>query len=192
MSEAIPAPFRSGIARQSYVVTAHMIYWMSEELERLAEEYAKKLGFIEPAGGRMGEHRMALPDPSEEEVHTANAFLEQIWEDLPDADTSEWGDKRDHIEMGYEFGYTLPLHDLRDLLEDPGKHYFEKYENLPEGKEWPDANENWLKREILEVVLHSQWGNRRCREEMSGDPDHLIVLCKMGLEDSIKDLKRRL
>jgi len=163
---------------------------MGEELERLAEQYAKRLGFIEPEGGRIGEHRMALPDPSEELLQGAKSFLEQIWEDLPDADTSDWGEKSEHLEMGYEFGYTLPFHDLRDLLEDPQKHYFEKYEG--EAQLRPEMNEDWLKKEIFEVIVHSRWGNRRCREEMSGDPEHLIVLCKMGFEDAVKDVEKKL
>lgn len=165
---------------------------MGEELESLAEEYAKKFGFIEPEGGRIGKHRLALPDPPEELLRSAKSFLEQIWEDLPDADTSDWGQKSEHIEMGYEFGYSLPLHDLRDFLEDPNTYYYKKYENLPEGKEWPEADQDWLKAEVLEVLEHSKWGNRRCREEMSGDPEHLIVLCKMGFEDALKDVEKKL
>ncbi len=109
----------------------------------------------------------------------AKRWLESLWEDLPDADTSDWGPLEEHVEMGYDFGYSLSIGDVKEVIENQ-LNVFEKYTEK--------INQNWVIFMLADAIESSKWDSKRCKEEMEGDPSHLIALCRIGLEDGIEAL----
>lgn len=111
----------------------------------------------------------------------AKSWLESLWEDLPDADTADWGPLEEHIEMGYDFGYSLPVRDVKETVDNQ-LVVFEKYDEK--------VNADWIIFMLADAIENSKWDSARCKDEMSGDPSHLIALCRLGLNDGIDDLYR--